>query len=145
MPLSTVLQMAGFPYFLLLNDFSACGGGGGECFLGGTSGKELACQCRRYKRCGFDPWVGKISLEKEMAVHSSIPAWRIPWTEESGGLQVTESRTGLKQLSMPACVGCLLYPSLTSGHSGCFYTFAIMNSATVNSYCTSPRLWFHFL
>ena len=25
--------------------------------------------------------------EEEMATHSSIPAWRIPWTEESGGLQ----------------------------------------------------------
>ena len=29
-------------------------------FLGGVSGKEPACQCRRAKRCGFDPWVGKI-------------------------------------------------------------------------------------
>ena len=27
------------------------------------------------------------SLEKEMATHSSILAWRIPWTEEPGGLQ----------------------------------------------------------
>ena len=27
------------------------------------------------------------SLEKEMAIHSSILAWRIPWTEEPGGLQ----------------------------------------------------------
>ena len=26
-------------------------------------------------------------LEKEMAIHSSIFAWRIPWTEEPGGLQ----------------------------------------------------------
>ena len=26
-------------------------------------------------------------LEKEMATHSGIPAWRIPWTEEPGGLQ----------------------------------------------------------
>ena len=26
-------------------------------------------------------------LEKEMATHSSIHAWKIPWTEESGGLQ----------------------------------------------------------
>ena len=26
-------------------------------------------------------------MEKEMATHSSIPAWRIPWTEEPGGLQ----------------------------------------------------------
>ena len=25
-------------------------------------------------------------LEEEMAIHSSILAWRIPWTEESGGL-----------------------------------------------------------
>ena len=28
-------------------------------------------------------------LEKVMATHSSIPAWRIPWTEEPGGLQST--------------------------------------------------------
>ena len=28
-------------------------------------------------------------LEKKMATHSSIPAWRIPWTEEPGGLQST--------------------------------------------------------
>ena len=26
-------------------------------------------------------------LEKEIAIHSSIVAWRIPWTEEPGGLQ----------------------------------------------------------
>ena len=32
---------------------------------------------------GADP------LEKEMATHSSILAWRIPWTEEPGGLQST--------------------------------------------------------
>ena len=30
---------------------------------------------------------GEDSLEKEMATHSSILAWEIPWTEESGGLQ----------------------------------------------------------
>ena len=29
-------------------------------------------------------------LEKEMAAHSSILAWRIAWTEESGGLQSME-------------------------------------------------------
>ena len=27
------------------------------------------------------------SLEKEMEIHSSIIAWKIPWTEEPGGLQ----------------------------------------------------------
>ena len=29
-------------------------------------------------------------LEKEMAAHSSILAWRIPWTEEPSGLQLME-------------------------------------------------------
>ena len=31
-------------------------------------------------------------LEKEIATHSSILAWRIPWTEEPGGLQSTRSQ-----------------------------------------------------
>ena len=35
---------------------------------GGSDGKELTHQCRP----GFDPWIGKIPLEKEMATHSSI-------------------------------------------------------------------------
>ena len=44
-------------------------------------------------RPGFDPWVGKIPLEKGMAIHSSIPVWRIPWTqEEPGGLQSMRSQ-----------------------------------------------------
>ena len=30
---------------------------------------------------------GEDPLEKEMATHSSILAWRIPWMEEFGGLQ----------------------------------------------------------
>ena len=38
-------------------------------------------------------WGQEDLLEKEMATHSSIPAWRIPWTEEPGG--VTKSLTPL--------------------------------------------------
>ena len=30
---------------------------------------------------------GEDPLEEGMATHASIPAWRIPWTEEPGGLQ----------------------------------------------------------
>ena len=48
------------------------------------SGKEPTYQCRRH---GFNPWVGTIPLEEEMATHSSILAWEISWTEEPGGLQ----------------------------------------------------------
>ena len=40
-----------------------------------------------------EAWVQSLSwedpLEEEMAAHSSILAWRIPWTEEPGGLQST--------------------------------------------------------
>ena len=32
------------------------------------------------------------TVEKEMAPHSSVLAWRIPWTEEPGGLQSTGSQ-----------------------------------------------------
>ena len=32
------------------------------------------------------------SLEKEMAIHSSVLAWEIPWTEESGRLQFMGSK-----------------------------------------------------
>ena len=32
---------------------------------GGASGKESACKCRRCKRCGFDPWVRKISWRRK--------------------------------------------------------------------------------
>ena len=48
----------------------------------------------------WETWVQSLGredpLEKEMATHSSILAWRIPWTEELGGLQ----STGLKELDM---------------------------------------------
>ena len=46
-------------------------------------GKESACQAGNL---GSIPGSG-ISLEKEMAVHSSVFAWRIPWAEEAGRLQ----------------------------------------------------------
>ena len=58
----------------------------------GASGKETAGQYRRHKRCGFDPWIGNIPLEEGMATHSSILAWRIPWTEEPDGLQPMGSK-----------------------------------------------------
>ena len=43
-----------------------------------------------------ETWVQSLGwedpLEKEMATHSSILAWRIPWTEEPGGLQFMGSQ-----------------------------------------------------
>ena len=45
---------------------------------------------------------GEDPLEEGMATHSSILVWRIPWTEEPGGLvyRVAKSWTRMKQLSM---------------------------------------------
>ena len=44
----------------------------------------------------WEIWVQSLGwedpLEKGMATHSSILAWRIPWTEEPGGLQFMESQ-----------------------------------------------------
>jgi len=43
-----------------------------------------------------ESWVGSLvhedPLEEEMASHSSILAWEIPWTEEAGGLQSKRSQ-----------------------------------------------------
>ena len=50
-------------------------------FPGGASGQEHAANTGYIRGTGReDP------LEKEMATHSSILAWRITWTEEPGGL-----------------------------------------------------------
>ena len=59
-------------------------------------GKGSSCQYKIHRRRGLDP------LEKEMATHSSIYTWRIPWTEARGGLQsmVSPSQT---QLHKHAC------------------------------------------
>ena len=44
----------------------------------------------------LETWVRSLGredpLEKEMATHSSILAWKIPWTEEPGGLQSMEAQ-----------------------------------------------------
>ena len=57
-------------------------------FPGGSDGKESACSTGDL---GLIPgW--EDPLEKGMATHSSILTWRIPWTEEPGGLQSMESQ-----------------------------------------------------
>ena len=49
-------------------------------------GKNLFANAGDIRDEGLSPGLGR-SLEKEMATHSSILAWKIPWTEEPGGLQ----------------------------------------------------------
>ena len=54
-------------------------------FPGGSHGKEAACNAGDV---GSIPGSGRSpSLENRMVTHSSILAWRLPWTEEPFGLQ----------------------------------------------------------
>jgi len=56
-----------------------------SCFQphGGSDGKKSTCNARDQ----VPPLVREDPLEKGMATHSSLLAWRIPWTEEPSGLQ----------------------------------------------------------
>ena len=64
-----------------LNDFHLS-------FPGGSDSKEPASS--EETRVRSLHW--EEPLEEEMATHSSILAWRIPWTEEPDGLQSLESK-----------------------------------------------------
>ena len=56
-----------------------------------SMGSSLAAQTVKNLPAKWETWVRSLGwedpLEKGMATHSSILAWRIPWTEEPGGLQ----------------------------------------------------------
>ena len=53
-------------------------------------------QLVKHQPAMWETWVQSLTqedlLEKEMATHSSILAWKVPWTEEPGGLQSMRSQ-----------------------------------------------------
>ena len=59
--------------------------------MGGFLRASLVAQRLKLLPAMWETWVRSPGwedpLEKEMATHSSILAWRIPWTDEPGGLQ----------------------------------------------------------
>ena len=59
-------------------------------FPGSSNSKESSCNAG--DPLGQGSWVRKIPLEKGVATHSSILAWKIPWTEGPGGLHSMESQ-----------------------------------------------------
>ena len=94
-------------------------------FLGGTHGKESICQCRRHKRHEFNPWV-----RDWMAIHSSILAWEIPWTEKPGGPQ----SMGLQRVRHDWATSLSLFLS--------FY-WKMIDSDNIQCKCFSPRQDFY--
>ena len=72
-------------------------------FPDGSEGKNLpSIQGDRIQSLGWED-----SLEKGMATHSSIPACRIPWTEEPGGMPApTSCRIQDGTVSEPSTASC---------------------------------------
>ena len=64
-----------------------------------------------------ETWVRSLGqedpLEKEMATHSSILAWRIPWTEEPGGSMGSQGRTQLSDFTLPIVLSIFLISAQT--------------------------------
>ena len=50
-------------------------------------GKKSTCQCKEMQETRVQSLGQEDPLEEGMATHSGILAWRVPWTEEPGGLQ----------------------------------------------------------
>ena len=61
-----------------------------EHYSGVPAGSEVKASASNSGDLGSIPGLGRSPLEKEMVTHSSILAWRIPWTEEPGRLQSME-------------------------------------------------------
>ena len=87
-----------------------------------------------------ETWVRSLGregpLEKEMATHSSILAWRIPWTEELGGLQSTGSqRVDTTERLHFHFQGCILSPCLFN-----LYAEYIMRKSGLDEHGLESRL-----
>ena len=86
-------------------------------FPSGASGKEPACQCRRCKRCGFDPWVRKVSWKRkwqptpvflpgECHGQRSLAGCR-PWHCKELNMTEYTAQQGSTAQSLLKCHGCV--------------------------------------
>ena len=90
----------------------------------------------------LETWVRTLGwedlLEKEMATHSSILAWRLPWTEEPGGLHgVAKSRT-CTGITMPVFIK---NPRVSAGPASTVKSTTVKNSYFV--YCCILNTYSH--
>ena len=114
------------------------------------------CQGQR-SLAGYSPWGHKESdttftfyfhaLEKEMATHSSVLAWRIPWTEKPGGLQSMGSLESDTTERLPfhfslSCIGegngnplqCSCLENLRDGEAWWAAIYGVAQSQTTHIY-----------
>ena len=67
------------------------------------TGKESACQCRRHRRCKIQLQGREDPLEEGMVTHSSILAWKIPWTKEPCRLQPMGPQSQTQESNWDKC------------------------------------------
>ena len=126
-------------------------------FPSGTSGKEPTCQCRRHRRCKFNPWVGKIPWRRKWQ-HTPV---FLPMNREAWWATFQGSCRELKQLSMHRyylslserqiwfCFSIvffdlkpLLWSSWRTGSSidisGCFKAQGLWTDSSLSLECLSP-------
>ena len=72
-------------------------------FPRGTSGTEPACQCRRHKRHGFDPWVRKTLWRRAWQPTPVFLPEEFQGQRSLAGYSPLQSWTWMKRLSMYAC------------------------------------------
>ena len=99
---------------------------------------SLVAQRLKHLPAMWETWVRSLGLEdpleKEMATHSSILAWRIPWTEEPSGLQSTGSqRVGHDWVTSRSQPNCLV--SKGKHRAVPEFTLSISSKHKVKLYC----------
>ena len=114
-------------------------------FPAGTSGKELAWQCRRHKRHGFYPWIRKIPWRRAWQPTPFLPG-ESPCTEESDRLQSIGSQGGRHDWSDLACMYkmALKILSLHFIHWHIFFKYLVSarnSAAAAKSLQSYPTLW----
>ena len=94
-------------------------------FPGGSSGKEVSCQCRRHKRCRLGHWVGRIPWTRAWLSTPVFLPGNSPWTEEPGGLQSigSQSWAGLKRLSAHTRFLIMVQESIEKQHVAMGFTW----------------------
>ena len=73
-------------------------------FPGGSAGKESSWNVGDARSVALIPGSGRSPDGEEIATHSTIFAWKIPWTEEPGGLQSVGLQKSHTWLSTHACM-----------------------------------------
>ena len=86
----------------------------------------------------LETWVPSLdwedALEKGMATHSSILAWRTSWAEETGGLQSMGSQTRLSDFHFLFLFHCIPSPTVFHAHS---------SQTLVSSWTPRSRVFLH--